>query len=212
MAPFPQTSATSSTATPDPHASSVLPGLKRGIAVGVASSVCLILVALLAFFVLRRRKQRKAQQQQGRSPSVKELPAWPDGNFPSTPINSEKNWIALPSSPVEVDAHPTIYEMDAGQIRQIPELPTKIHISGASELETGQAKNESDELQRQSLTTKEDVGYRYSDVPTLHISPPEMSPLNSSSLLGLSPLSVSPLEEAYLPQSPCSPRSPQHWI
>ncbi|KAJ4346621.1 uncharacterized protein N0V89_010552 [Didymosphaeria variabile] len=212
MAPFPQTTASPSSPSPEPQTPSVLPGLKRGIAVGVASSVCLILIALLAFFALRRRNKRKALQQQGHSPDIKELPAWSEQK--SIPPPPEKQWIPIPPSPIEADTQ-TIHELEASPV---PELPTKIHVPGAQELDTGSADNNKNALNRKDITTRESVGRygssepRYSDVPTLRISPPEMSPLSTASLLAISPLTVSPLEEAYLPQSPRSPRSPQHWI
>lgn len=218
MAPFPQASgATSSpSSTAEPQAPSALPGLKRGIAVGVASSVCLILIALLTFFALRRRKQRKAQHQQGHSPDIKELPAWSEAT--RAPAPAEKNWIPIPPSPIEADTR-AIHELDASTV---PELPTKIHVLGAQELDAEGASGNAIDLKRMSLTTRESVerheankpGYR--DVPTLRISPPEMSPLSTTSLLAISPLTVSPLEEVYFSQSPRSPRSPQlspqHWI
>lgn len=218
MAPSPQPSDTSSAPAPsqDSQGPSVLPGLKRGIAVGVASSVCLILIALLAFFALRRRKQRKAQQQRARSPDIKELPAWAER--PRSPAPPEKNWIPIPPSPIEADTH-TIYELDASPV---PELPTKIHVPGAHELDAKNVSGTPVDIKRTSLAARESTERygasepRYSDVPTLRIFPPEVSPLSTTSLLAVSPLTVSPLEEAYLPQSPRSPRSPQlspqHWI
>ncbi|KAF2445973.1 hypothetical protein P171DRAFT_513540 [Karstenula rhodostoma CBS 690.94] len=219
MAPTPQASGASSapSPTPEPQAPSVLPGLKRGIAVGVASSVCLILIALLAFFVLRRRrKQRKTQHRQDHSPDIKELPAWAEGT--RTPTLPEKNWIHIPPPPIEADTQ-AIYELDASLV---PELPTKIHVPGAQELDAENASESAIDVKRTSLTTRESVERygasepRHSHVPILRISPPEMSPLSTTSLLAISPLTVSPLEEAYFPQSPHSPRSPQlspqHWI
>ncbi|KAK7180945.1 hypothetical protein DPSP01_000590 [Paraphaeosphaeria sporulosa] len=218
MAPSPQVSGTSSAPSPStaPQAPSVLPGLKRGIAVGVASSVCLILIALLAFFALRRRKQRKAQHRQQHSPDIKELPTWAERS--GTPVPPEKNWIPIPPSPIEADTQ-AIYELEASPV---PELPTGIHVSGAQELGAEDASESSIDIKRTSLATRESVERygtsesQYRDMPTLRISPPEVSPLTTTSLLAISPLTVSPLEEAYLPQSPRSPRSPQlsprHWI
>lgn len=210
MAPLPQPSPTPSSSTSDPQPSSVLPGLKRGIAVGVASCVCLIMIALLALFVIRRRKQCKAQQQLGHSPNARELPGWlNEKNFPPLP---EKKWIPVPSSPIEVDTH-TIHELEAGQV---PELPTKVHVPGLQELDAGSTIDKSEDLKRESLFIKDDVERheasepRYREVPTLRIPPPEMSPLGGSSLPGMSPLLISPLEEVYKQQSPRSPRSPQH--
>ncbi|KAF1979820.1 hypothetical protein BU23DRAFT_563196 [Bimuria novae-zelandiae CBS 107.79] len=206
MAPTAQASGSSPSATPESQNSSALPGLKRGIAVGVASSVCFILIALLALFLLRHRKQRKAQQQQ-----AAELPNWSDEKkAPPPPV---KDWVAIPSSPIEADTTRTIYELDAGEV---PELPTKIHILGAQELDADSTIDDLNGLKRKSLAivdTVESYGGsepRSREVPTLQISPPELSPLSTSPLLGVSPVSVSPLEEAYLPQSPRSPRSPQH--
>ena len=209
MAPFPQFITTSISTRSDSEApSSTLPGLKRGIAVGVASSVCLILIALLAAFVVRRRKQRKAQKQQHVHPSdVKELPD--TSNEKGAPPLPEKDWISILPSPVEADTH-IIYELEAGQV---PELPS--HAPGIPELDCENTGGRVKDLGQPGPIVKDEsvearvmCEPRYRDVPTLCISPPEMSPLSSSSLLGISPLSVSPLEEAYFPQSPRSPRSP----
>jgi hypothetical protein len=166
---------------------------------------------------MRRRKQRKVQQQQQvLSSDVKELPA--TSNERSVPPLPEKDWTIILPSPIEADTH-VIYELEAGQL---PELPTQ--AAGVQELEGENVEGKAKDLKLKEPMGKESVEARimveprYRDVPTLYISPPEMSPLSSSSLLGISPLSVSPLEEAYFPQSPRSPRSPlsprssQQWI
>ncbi|KAJ4303254.1 hypothetical protein N0V90_002147 [Kalmusia sp. IMI 367209] len=183
MAPLPQASAaTSSSPSPEQKAPTALPGLKRGIAVGVAASM-----------------------QRSFLPGPKKK---------SASLPPEKQWIPIPPSPVEADTRP-IYELDAGQV---PELPTKIHVPGAQELDAESTNDGFNDIKRRSLAMQDsversDVGEpRYREVPTLRISPPELSPLSSTSLLGVSPLAVSPLEEAYLPQSPRSPRSPQNWL
>ena len=173
---------------------------------GVASSVCIILIALLAFFVLRRRKQRRARAlpHHGHDPDAKELPAFTDDH--GAPPLPEKHWSAAFPPPIEADTR-TIYELDAAQVPQLPELA---HVPGAQELDGAIAEPPAAESKQASASARPSEGPR--DVPTLHISPPEMSPLSSSSLLGVSPLSVSPLEDAYFAQSPREPRSPQAWI
>jgi hypothetical protein len=154
MAPSLQPSGTSSAPSSETQTSSVLPGLKRGIAVGVASSVCLILIALLAFFALRRRKQRKTQRQQGHSPDAKELPAWSEEDKTSVP--PEKNWILIPPSPSEADTR-AIYELDASPV---PELPTKIHISGAQELDAEGGNEGVIDVNRENATTRDSLERR----------------------------------------------------
>jgi hypothetical protein len=176
--------------------------MKRGIAIGVAASVCIILIALLAFFAVQRRKKIKAQARQ--SPLV------PD-------IEQEKHYVAeskeeihdLPISPaplVEADTR-TIYELDA---EPMPELPTKDNGRKAQELDgenVGDLKGLPSYESLSRSTPKRSV-------PVLHISPPESSQLEGMALLGISPagaspMIVSPLEEVYFPQTP---RSPRGWV
>ena len=63
MAPYPDPSTTTeASSTPEvvtqaPEEDSALPGMKRGIAIGVACSVGIIMIALVAFFAYRRRKK-----------------------------------------------------------------------------------------------------------------------------------------------------------
>ena len=89
--------------------------MKRGVAIGVASCVAILLIALLAFFAIRRRN-RILQCPQKSDVNVVELSGigvWPQ----EKPLR-----IATPPPPpVEADAR-TIYEMDASQI---PELPSE---------------------------------------------------------------------------------------
>ncbi|EOA84887.1 hypothetical protein ACJQWK_06977 [Exserohilum turcicum] len=98
---------------------STLPGIKRGIAIGVACSVSVVLIAILAFCAIKRRNRVLAgEQQQPSTPKAEDVEAQPEAQ--------EKTWwtkarppspppaIALPPQPpVEVDAH-IIYELDAG--------------------------------------------------------------------------------------------------
>jgi len=192
---------------------SVLPGMKRGIAIGVASSVCLILISLVALLVVRRRRQaRKRARQQTEDASL----PWPpeknsiymphpanDGRVvslqpPASPLPEEP-----PQPPVEADTR-TIYELDAGIVL---ELPTKVHTPKAQELHAFEKDNEAKECE--ALESDSERRRRYRDVPSLHITPPDMVSAPNMSPSGVSPMAVSPLEDAYLAQSP---RSPAHWM
>ncbi|KAF2631400.1 hypothetical protein BU25DRAFT_317480, partial [Macroventuria anomochaeta] len=89
-----------------------LPGMKRGIAIGVVSSVCIIMVALLAFFAYRRRKQQAAEHTKLNPEEPVEMDAggalWP-----------QEKTRHVQATPIEADAH-TIHELDGSEV---PELP-----------------------------------------------------------------------------------------
>lgn len=117
MAPFPDSTPTGSSApevvATAPAEESALPGMKRGIAIGVACSVGIIMVALLAFFAYRRRKQ-----QTGRHMKLKpEEPVEMDtGGF--WPQEKKRH---IQTVPIETDAQ-TIHELGGSEV---PELPSQ---------------------------------------------------------------------------------------
>ncbi|CAO2653935.1 Nn.00g106680.m01.CDS01 [Neocucurbitaria sp. VM-36] len=98
-----------------------LPGMKRGIAIGVAGCVAVLVIAALAAYVVRRRR-RISRARRDLEVNTVELPA-------TEVWAQEKSWRTAtppappppPPPPVEADAR-TIYEMDA---TQIPELPSE---------------------------------------------------------------------------------------
>ncbi|KAF9696756.1 hypothetical protein EKO04_005349 [Ascochyta lentis] len=115
MAPYPDSTPTE-TSPPEvvataPPEDSALPGMKRGIAIGVACSVGIIMVALLAFFAYRRRKQQAAKHTKLSPEEPVEMDA---GGF--WPQEKKRH---VPAAPIEADAH-TIHELDGSEV---PELP-----------------------------------------------------------------------------------------
>lgn len=115
MAPYPDTTPTSSpevVATP-PADDSALPGMKRGIAIGVACSVGIIMIALLAFFAYRWRKRQAAKTKHTKL-SPEEPVEMDAGAF--WPQEKTRHSQAIP---LEADAH-TIHELDGSEV---PELP-----------------------------------------------------------------------------------------
>lgn len=115
MAPYPD-STPAGTPTPEvvseaPAEDSALPGMKRGIAIGVACSVGIIMVALLAFFAYRRRKQQAAKHTKLSLEEPVEMDA---GGF--WPQEKKRHVQAVP---IEADAQ-TIHELDGSAV---PELP-----------------------------------------------------------------------------------------
>ncbi|OAL51822.1 hypothetical protein IQ07DRAFT_392863 [Pyrenochaeta sp. DS3sAY3a] len=205
-----------------------LPGMKRGIAIGVACSVAVLLVALVAFFAYKRRarialeKQRQEFEKQSKANHFDHTASgvWPEEKNGYTELPSP-----LPLSPpveappVEADTR-TIYEMDASQI---PELPSPSHVQ---ELETGKKRD------RDSWWSDDDAAYTQKlkqwqtwntainahnetqtnkpasprQLPLLTISPPEAGPGDVSPLLpsqwdtaSQCNSPLSPLPDAHLP-------------
>ncbi|KAJ4338219.1 hypothetical protein N0V95_008106 [Ascochyta clinopodiicola] len=115
MAPYPDSTPTG-TSLPEvvataPPEDSALPGMKRGIAIGVACSVGIIMAALLAFFAYRRRKQQAAKHTKLSPEEPVEMDAggfWPQ---------EKRRHVQV--APIEADAH-SIHELDGSEI---PELP-----------------------------------------------------------------------------------------
>lgn len=91
-----------------------LPGMKRGIAIGVACSVGIIMVALLAFFAYRRRKQQATKTKHTKlSP---EEPVEMDAGAFWPPQEKSQH---VHTAPIEADAH-VVHELDGSEV---PELP-----------------------------------------------------------------------------------------
>ncbi|KAF2640101.1 hypothetical protein P280DRAFT_27366 [Massarina eburnea CBS 473.64] len=221
-----------------------LPGMKRGIAIGVAASITLILIALLAHFAYRRRKNIKISELQAQTqaqPDHTNMTSWPKEK---SDINPDY-WRPLPPPPVEADAR-TIHELDG--VSSLPELPTKAHVQELDAEERRRSNGQRlgdwaqwttalDDARSSATTPKTHTAERPNtrasgregqrpELPQLSISSTtsaQLSPLSGTSeggmspfntatnrgSTGASPLSVSPLEEVYLPTTT---RSAQSWV
>ncbi|KZM21908.1 uncharacterized protein EKO05_0000385 [Ascochyta rabiei] len=218
MAPYPDTTPTE-TVPPEvvataPPEDSALPGMKRGIAIGVAFSVGIIMAALLAFFVYRRRKQRAAKHTKLSAEEPVEMDAgglWPQ---------EKKRHVRV--APIEADAY-SIHELDGSEI---PELPG--HYEGQelnANKKTPRASYGDDDTYGQKLKQWNDWSValdsshpqpaeeplRHSN-PYLEVSPSQsqqtsISPMGDTLLDApsqnlsyncVSPLALSPLEDAHL--------------
>lgn len=121
MAPYPdsstpmEASSTPEVVTQAPEEDSALPGMKRGIAIGVACSVGIIMIALVAFFAYRRRKKNATKAKHTRlSPEEPVEMDTPGAFWPQ-----EKAQHAQKVVPFEADAH-VVHELDGSTV---PELP-----------------------------------------------------------------------------------------
>lgn len=193
--------------------------MKRGIAIGVACSVAVVLVALVAFFAYRRRSRLAFAQQQSKNEVVEAQhpEIWPQ----------EKAWqtdMPSPAPLVEAEAR-TIYEMDANQIPELPacnktdvqELESISRSDRKFSFECDEEDAHKTNVQHweawslalddvQEPTSRDDAHRR---LPLLTVSPPEGCPGNVSPLLispwdassrTTSPI-VSPLPDAHFPQN-----------
>lgn len=116
MAPYPDSTATETPEVqPNPDEESTLPGMKRGIAIGVACSVFIIMVALLAFFAYRRRKQQATKAKYTKS---SQEPVEMDAGTLEPLAHQEKDKYHY-TAPIEADAH-IVHELDGSEV---PELP-----------------------------------------------------------------------------------------
>ena len=173
-----------------------LPGIKRGIAIGVACSVSVVVIAILAFFAIRRRNRVLARRAQPHTTKaeIMDAEAGPQEKawWAATPASSP-SLPPPPPPPVEVDAQ-IIYELDAGQI---PELHGDTAVQEVDGNDNHHDKSkEAEELYAQKLEqwrtwsmalepepsgpTLEAV---YSRLPLLTVSPPEASSGEVSPLL-----------------------------
>lgn len=198
---------------------SALPGIKRGIAIGVACSVSVVLIAILAFLAIRRRNRILAQGLQHQIPEAggvktqQEKTWWPHA---PPPVLSAATLPPPPPPPVEVDAH-IIYELDAGQTPELhgdtrpqevdgigkpqnaPEEAEELYVQRLKQWKDWNTVSEADPAQPNNELT------RWS-VPLLMVSPPgttrgDVSPLLRSSWdlssRGASP--ISPPVTAHFP-------------
>ncbi|KAH6643596.1 hypothetical protein C7974DRAFT_1129 [Boeremia exigua] len=122
MAPYPDPTSAETSSSPQPVAvrqeeDSALPGMKRGIAIGVACSVGIIVIALVAFFAYRRRKQQAAKPKHTKlSP---EEPVEMDAGAAFWSQQEQEKSRHVQAIPIEADAR-TIHELDGSEV---PELP-----------------------------------------------------------------------------------------
>ncbi|EUC51266.1 hypothetical protein COCMIDRAFT_21254 [Bipolaris oryzae ATCC 44560] len=198
---------------------SALPGIKRGIAIGAACSVSVVLIAILAFLAIRRRNRILAQRLQHQTPEARGVEAqpqektwWPHAPPPVLPVAT----LPPPPPPVEVDAH-IIHELDAGQTPELhgetrpqevdgigkpqnaPEEAEELYVQRLKQWKDWNTVSEADPAQPNNEVT------RWS-VPLLMVSPPgttrgDVSPLLRSSWdlssRGASP--ISPPATAHFP-------------
>jgi hypothetical protein len=136
-----------------------LPGMKRGIAIGVACSVTILLVALLAYIAIRRRKRlaaKAASAEAVKTHPVAEVEG--DGGFwpaPEKPRYTEAQQMGVHRGPpIEADAQ-AIHELDA---HQIPELPGTY---ASHELEAGGKKMQGDGLDEYAQTQRQWEMWKY---------------------------------------------------
>ncbi|EMD66614.1 hypothetical protein GGP41_008025 [Bipolaris sorokiniana] len=179
------------------EAESALPGIKRGIAIGIACSVSVVLIAILAFLAIRRRNRILAQrlqqqtQEAGGVEAQQEKTWWPHAPPLVLPVAT-----LPPPPPVEADAH-IIHELDAGQTPELHGDTRPQEVDGAGKPQN--APEEAEELYVQRLKQWKDWNTvseadpaqpnnevtRWS-VPLLMVSPPgttrgDVSPLLRSS-------------------------------
>jgi hypothetical protein len=225
MAPYPDPTATETPGVqPNPDEESTLPGMKRGIAIGVACSVFIIMVALLAFFAYRRRKQQATKTKHSRlSQEPVEMDA---GAFEPLP-HQEKNQYVY-TAPIEADAH-VVHELDGSGV---PELPGNFEGQMLANKKTprtschaGDDNVYTQDLPRQWIDwtppsidapAQPPQGYTGNHNPYLEVTPSHqttsVSPVVGPSLhtspyntpFSVSPIAPSPLENVHI-----SPRPPQ---
>ena len=220
--PLPQSSPSPSSTPQEQQQPKTLPGMKRGIAIGVAASVCIILIAMLAFFAIRHRKLAKAQLLALQQQQQKHLPPpWQEEkqciNEKSIPGCTTESMRPSPAPLVEADTRP-IFELDANPT---PELPTKDEGRKAQELDGSDSSNSNsnmhifmgtDEKVPLGEAVERDAPRRL--VPVLHISPPETVSRDNVALLGVSPAGTSPGVVSPL-ESVCfvgTPREARGWV
>jgi hypothetical protein len=171
-----------------------LPGIKRGIAIGVACSVSVVVIAILAFFAIRRRNRvlaRRAQHQTTKAESMDAEAGQQNKAWWSTPASSPP--LPPPPPPVEADVQ-HIYELDAGQIPELHGDAAAHEVDGYNNHHA--TSEEAEDLYVRKLeqwrawsmalepnTTSQTVEPVHPPVPLLMVSPPEASPGHVSPLL-----------------------------
>lgn len=218
MAPYPdsvptETSPPAVVATA-PAEDSALPGMKRGIAIGVACSVGIIMLALLAFFAYRRRKQREAKHTKVSSEEPVEMDA---GSWPQEKTRHVR------AIPIEADAQ-TIHELDGSEVPELPGHYEGQELNANKKTPRASYGDENDEYSQKlkqwnnwSIAPEADHPQpaqeppRYSN-PTLAVSYSTPQQTNISPLGGtmldapsqnasfscVSPIALSPLEDTHL--------------
>jgi len=186
-----------------------LPGIKRGIAIGVACSVSVILIAILAFFAIRRRNRVLARRAQCNTTT-------PANHDIETGPQEKARWSAIPPTPplptpppVEADTQ-VIYELDANPITELPGGSSAQEIEG--ENVDRDKVDEADEMYAQKLRQWRtwSVALESNDsspvievahwrLPLLTISPPE------TAVGDISPMLRSSWDRSSQEASPISP-------
>ncbi|KAF2878006.1 hypothetical protein BDV95DRAFT_600686 [Massariosphaeria phaeospora] len=188
---------------PSPPSSS-LPGIKRGIAIGCAVSLTILLIALLAYFALKQRtKQRKAALQstppKGTHDMVLPLPS----PGPPPPYLPEKIQCG-------VIPPPPLVEADAQTIHELPATPPCVHVAElASKPQLEVQELDGKTVLERAGETAEGCKAR-SATPTLHLHIEHVGESDAShcreqscgsqlvvSPMDGSPMCVSPLDERY---------------
>jgi heme/copper-type cytochrome/quinol oxidase subunit 2 len=164
---------------------SSLPGIKRGIAIGVAFSVSIVLIAILTYFVIRRR--RKTRKQKAKTTSEEDLEK-------EVVLPEKATWIVPPPPPplVEADAR-AVYELDA---TEIAELPSDMNPDAQTQrLSSGNLMSEEErDLYAQKMRQQERWSFTYeSDV---------ISPSSENARGRSSPPMVSPSHDGFIQVSP----------
>lgn len=231
MAPYPDSTATPTSppvvvSTP-PTEDSALPGMKRGIAIGVACSVGIIMVALLAFFAYRRRKQQATRHAKLSSEEPVELDTgfWPQ----------EKTRHVHPP-PIEADAQ-TIHELDGYQVPELPGDYDALELNVNKQTPRVSYHEEDSYGQKLKQWNDWNIALDASYIepiqdstqhsnPTLAVSPSRpqstnlspfggamlSNPSNNTSTGCVSPLALSPLEDAHFkPSSKDETRRPRYY-
>jgi hypothetical protein len=191
--------------------------MKRGIAMGVALSVGIILIALLAFYAIRRRKRLAAK-------AVKTEPvAEVEGDAGFWPLEKPRQkeaqhvGIQRAAPPVETDAH-SIHELDADQIPELPDSRVRYELEAEGKrVQASGLDDEYAQTQRQwemwKYAPEEPHGqpeYDYSGrtLPTLTVSSPgPQTSYNVVSPLGRTPSDITS-QTPYLYDIPSPARSP----
>lgn len=211
MAPHPQSTTEPEVQVQHGEEESTLPGMKRGIAIGVACSVGIIMVAVLAFFAYRRRKQQatKTKHTQLSREEPVELDA---GAF--WPAQEKRQHVY--TAPIEADAC-VVHELDGSEV---PELPANYEGSMLANKKTPRTSIQID----QDRASTQDLPHQWIDwtppaqltqdytgirSPYLEVTPSNqatsVSPIagpgpyttSQHASFSVSPIAPSPLEDAH---------------